>query len=114
MTHAAGYAALLERLFAARRGGIVLGLDRVEAVLARLGRPQDHLGAVVHVGGTNGKGSTAQMIAALGRAAGRRVAVYSSPHLATVRERIVVDDELVGEAELVALAAEADGAGAAR
>ncbi len=98
------YAAVLERLFAARRAGIVLGLDRVAAVLARLGHPERALGAVVHVGGTNGKGSTAAMIAAIAAAAGRRVAVYGSPHLSTLRERVVVDGALIGEDDVVAAA----------
>ncbi len=98
------YAEVLARLVGARRFGVVLGLDRMRALLDRLGRPQDRLGTVVHVGGTNGKGSTAAMIGALAREGGRRTAVYSSPHLTTIRERIVVDDELVSEAQFVAAA----------
>ena len=69
------------RLVAARRFGVVLGLDRMRALLDRLGAPDRRLGTVVHVGGTNGKGSTVAMIAALARAAGARVATYTSPHL---------------------------------
>ena len=95
------YRETLERLFAARRFGVVLGLDRMRALLARLGDPQARLGAVVHVGGTNGKGSTAAMIAAIATAAGRRVAVYSSPHLSSLRERMVVAGRMIDEAELV-------------
>ncbi len=105
------YAALLTRLFAARRAGIVFGLDRVAAVLARLGHPERRLGTVAHVGGTNGKGSTAVMVAAMARAAGRRTALYTSPHLASLRERFVVDGELASEAAVVAAAARVAAAG---
>lgn len=59
------YAELLGRLFAARRFGIVLGLERMRALLDKLGAPDRRLGTVVHVGGTNGKGSTVAMLAAL-------------------------------------------------
>jgi dihydrofolate synthase/folylpolyglutamate synthase len=98
------YAALLARLFAARRAGVVLGLDRIDEVLARLGRPERRIGAVVHVGGTNGKGSTAAFIASALTAAGLRVGVYSSPHLATLRERVMLAGAMVTEAALVAAA----------
>lgn len=98
------YAALLERLFAARRFGVVLGLERMRVVLDKLGAPDTKLGTVVHVAGTNGKGSTVAMIAALARAAGKRVATYTSPHLSTVRERITIAGELVSEEAFVAAA----------
>jgi dihydrofolate synthase/folylpolyglutamate synthase len=98
------YAEVLARLFEARRAGIVLGLDRVRAVLDRLGNPDHRLGAVVHVGGTNGKGSTVAMVAALARAAGKRVGVYTSPHLSSLRERIVVDGAMIDEDAVVAAA----------
>lgn len=55
-----------------------------------MGEPQAHFGAI-HVGGTNGKGSVATLVAAALRAAGRRVGLYTSPHLVSFRERIVVD-----------------------
>jgi dihydrofolate synthase / folylpolyglutamate synthase len=98
------YADVLARLFAARRAGIVLGLDRVRAVLDRLGAPDRELGAVVHVGGTNGKGSTVAMIDAVARAGGARVATYTSPHLTSLTERIVVDGAPIDEAAVVAAA----------
>ncbi|MBA3391886.1 MAG: bifunctional folylpolyglutamate synthase/dihydrofolate synthase [Deltaproteobacteria bacterium] len=98
------YAELLARLLPARRFGIVLGLDRIRALLDALGSPDTRLGTVIHVGGTNGKGSTVAMIAALVRAGGLRVATYTSPHLSSLRERIVIDGELIAEAALVAAA----------
>jgi dihydrofolate synthase/folylpolyglutamate synthase len=98
------YAELLARLLPARRFGVVLGLDRMRAILDRLGAPDRRLGAIVHVGGTNGKGSTVAMIAALAAAAGQRVAAYTSPHLSCLRERIAIDGAMIGEAALVAAA----------
>ncbi|MBK9031698.1 MAG: bifunctional folylpolyglutamate synthase/dihydrofolate synthase [Myxococcales bacterium] len=95
------YPEVLARLFAARRAGIVFGLDRIAGVLAALGHPERRLGTVVHVGGTNGKGSTAALVAAVAQAAGARVGVYTSPHLASLRERFTVDGALADEAAVV-------------
>ncbi len=105
------YDELLARLLPARRFGVVLGLDRMRQILDRLGAPDRRLGAVVHVGGTNGKGSTVAMIAALAAAAGQRVASYTSPHLSCLRERIVIDGAMIPEAALVAAAERVRGAG---
>lgn len=96
------YEELLAHLLPARRFGVVLGLDRMRALLDRLGAPDRALGTIVHVAGTNGKGSTTAMIAALARAGGARVATYTSPHLSTLRERIMIDGELITEAAIVA------------
>jgi dihydrofolate synthase/folylpolyglutamate synthase len=71
-----------------------LGLDRVALVLNALGRPQDQL-RIVHVAGTNGKGSTCAMIEAALRLAGRRTGLFTSPHLAEPTERIRIDGEAV-------------------
>jgi dihydrofolate synthase/folylpolyglutamate synthase len=95
------YSELLARLLPARRFGVVLGLERMRQVLDRLGAPDRELGTVVHVAGTNGKGSTVAMIAALARAGGARVATYTSPHLSTLRERIAFDGVPIDEAALV-------------
>ena len=108
---ASDYPELLRRLFAARRFGVVLGLDRMRALLDKLGAPDRRLGVVVHVAGTNGKGSTVAMIAALAAAGGKRVATYTSPHLSTVRERIVIAGELIAEEAFVAAAREVHVAG---
>jgi len=102
------YAELLRRLFAARRAGVVWGTERVRALLDALGAPDRRLGAVVHVGGTNGKGSTSAMIAAIAAQAGARVGVYSSPHLTSLRERVRVvsrdGDSMLDEAAWCAAA----------
>ncbi len=99
------YTDVLARLVAARRFGMKLGLDRMRELLDRLGAPDRRLGTVVHVGGTNGKGSTVAMIAALARACGKRVATYTSPHLSTLRERITINGQMVSEAAIVDAAA---------
>ena len=67
-----------------------MGLDRVEQLLDRLGRPQDGL-RLVHVAGTKGKGSTSAMIAAALSAAGYRTGLFTSPHLDRIEERMAVD-----------------------
>ncbi len=85
------YADVLARLVTARRFGIVFGLERMRALLDKLGAPDTRMGQVIHVGGTNGKGSTVAMIAHVARTAGLRVAAYTSPHLTELRERIAID-----------------------
>jgi dihydrofolate synthase/folylpolyglutamate synthase len=102
---------LLQRLVVARRAGIVLGLDRVRDVLARLGHPERRLGLVAHIGGTNGKGSTAAMVASMARYAGKRTALFTSPHLASLRERFVIDGVPASEAAVVAAAEQVAAAG---
>ena len=98
------YAELLAQLLPARRFGVVLGLSRMHAILERLGTPDRRLGAIVHVGGTNGKGSTVAMVAALAAAAGKRVATYTSPHLSCLRERIAIDGAMISEPAILAAA----------
>jgi len=86
-------------------GGAGLGLDRMRALVARLGHPEKSF-RVVHVAGTNGKGSTCAMIAAGLRASGARVGFYSSPHLTRFNERIEIDGEPVDDEGFVAAVAE--------
>ncbi|MBE0465911.1 MAG: bifunctional folylpolyglutamate synthase/dihydrofolate synthase, partial [Candidatus Desulforudis sp.] len=74
--------------------GMNLGLDRVRQLLAALGDPQKNL-RVVHVGGTNGKGSVAAMLTAVACAAGMRVGTFTSPHLTYYTERFLLDGEPV-------------------
>ena len=73
-------------------------LDRMRELADRLGRPQDAV-PVLHVAGTKGKGSVAAMAASILRAAGRRVGLFTSPHLHTFRERIRIDGDLSTEAQ---------------
>ena len=80
-----------------------LGLDRISALLNRLGRPQDRLPPVFHVAGTNGKGSTCAFLRAALEAAGKRVHAFTSPHLVRYNERIRIAGELIGDAQLAEL-----------
>ena len=82
---------------------IDLTLDRVERLLAALGHPERSLPPVIHIAGTNGKGSTQAMIRAGLEGAGHTVHAYTSPHLARFHERIRLAGALIGEAELSAL-----------
>ena len=82
-----------------------LKLDRMRALLHRLGDPHEKL-RTVHVAGSKGKGSTCAMLASVLRCAGYRVGLFTSPHLTDVRERIQVDGELIGRDELAALMSE--------
>jgi dihydrofolate synthase/folylpolyglutamate synthase len=97
------YAEAVARLLGLRRGeitGMQPGLERIEALLDSLGHPETRY-ALVQVGGTNGKGSTAAMIAAILRAGGRRVGLYTSPHLVSFRERIRVNGAPITEDAVV-------------
>ncbi|MEH6652719.1 folylpolyglutamate synthase/dihydrofolate synthase family protein [Loktanella salsilacus] len=82
---------------------IDLTLDRVWQLLEQLGNPQDRLPPVVHIAGTNGKGSTQAMIRAGLEARGKSVHAYTSPHLARFHERIRLAGKLIDEADLTAL-----------
>jgi dihydrofolate synthase / folylpolyglutamate synthase len=83
------YGAAIEALFARTASGIKPGLERTEALLAKLGSPHRQLSAV-HVAGTNGKGSVVATVEALLRWKGLKVGRYTSPHLIDFRERITV------------------------
>lgn len=88
-------------LLGLKRAGVVPGLERVRALLAELGNPHEQV-PMVHIAGTNGKGSVAAMLDAMLRAAGWRVGLYTSPHLIRLGERIQVGREPVRNAELAA------------
>lgn len=93
------YLAALDYLFARTTGGFKFGLERTSALLAELGDP--HLAyPVLHIAGTNGKGSSVATAEALLRAKGLKVARYTSPHLVDFRERIVVAGAPIPESEV--------------
>ncbi|WP_417269419.1 bifunctional folylpolyglutamate synthase/dihydrofolate synthase [Celeribacter sp.] len=89
---------------------IDLVLDRVWTLLAALGHPERNLPPVIHIAGTNGKGSTQAMIRAGLEAVGKSVHAYTSPHLARFHERIRVAGDLISEAELQAVLQECEAA----
>ncbi len=97
---------VLDRLAGA---GIRLGLGRMRDFLASLDHPEARY-PVLHVGGTNGKGSTCRLLGAMLRAEGQRVGVHTSPHLQAVNERIRLGGVPLSDAELVAVIERVDAA----
>ncbi len=95
--------ALLARMMQFHPKIIDLTLDRVWRLLAALDHPERHLSPVIHIAGTNGKGSTQAMIRAGLEGDGARVHAYTSPHLARFHERIRLEGALISEAALAAL-----------
>lgn len=91
---------ILERMMALHPKVIDLTLDRMWRLLQKLGNPQNDLPPVIHIAGTNGKGSTQAMIRAGLEAAGKRVHAYTSPHLASFHERIRLASTLIDEDHL--------------
>ncbi|MDR6850963.1 dihydrofolate synthase/folylpolyglutamate synthase [Sphingomonas sp. BE123] len=93
----------LDRLWALGPGADVLGLSRITALLDRIGNPHLSLPPVLHVAGTNGKGSTCAFLRAAVEAAGLSAHVYSSPHLVRFNERIRLAGQLIDDATLATL-----------
>ncbi|WAC60583.1 bifunctional folylpolyglutamate synthase/dihydrofolate synthase [Brevundimonas sp. SL130] len=100
-----------ERLRARHPQRIDLSLDRMKALCAALGDPQHRLPPVVHVAGTNGKGSTVAMIRAIAEAAGLKVHAYTSPHLVRFNERIRLAGRLIEDDQLNAILDRIEGVG---
>ena len=96
------YAQATEFLFGLRRFGWRLGLETVERLLALLDNPQVRVPSI-HIGGTNGKGSTAAMLSAILREAGYRTGLYTSPHLLDFTERIRLNDVPIGADQVAQL-----------
>lgn len=99
---------LLERVMRLHPRSIDLGLERIERLLAALGSPQLKLPPVIHVAGTNGKGSLVAYLRAMAEAAGYRVHVYTSPHLVRFNERIRLAGRLIDDEELDAIVTECE------
>lgn len=78
------------------------GMERIEALCSELGNPQDKL-KFVHVAGTNGKGSTCNMIAEILRAAGYKTGLFTSPYIVDFRERMQINSQMISENELAQL-----------
>src|SRR5208282_2473684 len=108
----AGWEPILARLLALHPKRIDLSLDRIERVLAALDHPERHLPPLIHVAGTNGKGSTIAFARAILEAAGKRVHVYTSPDLVRLNERFRIGrsggGKLVDDAELADVLAECE------
>jgi dihydrofolate synthase/folylpolyglutamate synthase len=101
----------LDRLWALGPGADILGLSRITALLERIGNPHLRLPPVLHIAGTNGKGSTCAFLRAAIEAAGLTAHVYSSPHLVRFNERIRLAGTLIDDETLAALLEEVLDAG---
>jgi len=100
LTNFANYAAVQDYLFGMKVRGVKFGIDRMNLWAEALGHPELKV-PVVHITGTNGKGSTAAMLESIFRAAGWRTGMYTSPHLVRLGERVQVNRELLTEQEIL-------------
>lgn len=98
----------LDRLTKLHPKLIDLGLDRTLALSEKCGNPHQNLPPVIHIAGTNGKGSVSAFLASLYQAAGLRAHVYNSPHLCRFNERIRLTGKLISDTELVAILSEVE------
>ncbi len=96
------YQQSMDYLSGLEKFGMIFGLDQVEKILEAIGSPQREVQAI-HIGGTNGKGSTAAMMAAILQKEGYRVGLYTSPHLVRFTERIKVNGQEIKKEEVAAL-----------
>jgi len=99
----------LNYLYGLESHGIVFGLANIRNILKSLGNPHEKL-KTIHIGGTNGKGSTAAIIQSILSRCGYRVGLYTSPHLVSFTERIRIDDREITEGEVVRLTEQIRGA----
>ncbi len=97
-----GYRKSLDYLYHLEKFGMIFGLTQVERILNVIGNPHKEIQAI-HVGGTNGKGSTAAMMASILQKEGYRVGLYTSPHLSRFTERIRINGKEIEEEEVAAL-----------
>ena len=99
---------LIQRLNQHHPKVIDLSLDRISRLLKLLGNPQKSLPPVIHIAGTNGKGSTLAFIRAVAEAAGLSVHAYTSPHLLRFNERIRINGEIISNQKLLKLMTEVE------
>jgi len=98
------YQQSLDYLYRLEKFGMIFGLTQVERILGAIGNPHREIQAI-HIGGTNGKGSTAAMMSSILQKEGYRVGLYTSPHLIRFTERIKVNEKEIKEEEVATLAA---------
>jgi len=96
------YQKSLDYLYSLEKFGMIFGLTQVERILSATGNPHKEIQAI-HIGGTNGKGSTAAMMSSILQKEGYRVGLYTSPHLIRFTERIKVNGKEIEEEEVAAL-----------
>jgi dihydrofolate synthase/folylpolyglutamate synthase len=97
------YQKSLDYLYSLEKFGMIFGLAQVKRILDAIGNPHREIQAI-HIGGTNGKGSTAAMMSSILQKEGYRVGLYTSPHLIRFTERIKVNGKEIEEEEVAALA----------
>jgi len=112
--HLRAHDAALERLRGLHPKKIDLSLDRIQALLDALGRPQNRAPPVIHVAGTNGKGSTSAFLRAITEAAGLKVHVLTSPHLVRFVERVRLSGTLITEEAFAEILQRVEAANAGR
>jgi len=98
------YQEALAKMRELARFGINPGLQRINELMQRLGRPEQRIGTAIHIAGTNGKGSVAAMLSSIGTAAGRKTALFTSPHLVSHTERYQINGRPIEEAAFVKVA----------
>ncbi|MCG8625623.1 MAG: bifunctional folylpolyglutamate synthase/dihydrofolate synthase [Proteobacteria bacterium] len=108
MSHPPPLSEVLDRLTALHPKRIDLGLDRITRLLAKLGNPHHHLPPVIHIAGTNGKGSTLAFLRAMLETNGAKVHAYTSPHLVRFNERIRLRGTLISDTALAEVLCEAE------
>ncbi|MFC1569017.1 bifunctional folylpolyglutamate synthase/dihydrofolate synthase [bacterium] len=94
------YTQAIDYLFSRRQKGMKLGLERMETLLHLLDHPEKMF-KTIHIAGTNGKGSTAAMMASILQAAGYQTGLYTSPHLIDMRERIQIQGIMISEKQIL-------------
>ncbi|MGL4208029.1 MAG: bifunctional folylpolyglutamate synthase/dihydrofolate synthase [Candidatus Adiutrix sp.] len=92
----------LDKMFALQKFGMKFGLDNMQTILDRLGTPHQSL-PFIHLAGSNGKGSVGTMLKSILSQGGAAIGFYTSPHLVTFRERIVVGEKMISEEEVLGL-----------
>ena len=97
-----GYQRSLDYLYGLEKFGMIFGLTKVKEILEAVGNPHREIQAI-HIGGTNGKGSTAAIIASILRREGYRVGLYTSPHLIRFTERMKVNEKEIEKEEVASL-----------
>ena len=95
------YQDALDFLYPLHRFGIKPGLERVHGLLDILGSPHKRLGLVVHIAGTNGKGTVAAALASIFQASGKKTALYTSPHRVNFTERMRINGKEISRQNVV-------------
>lgn len=96
------YRQSLDFLEGLNKFGIILGLQRIEKLLGLLNNPQKNIGQIIHIAGTNGKGSTSIMLESILRQ-GFKTGLYTSPHLHSFRERFKVNGEFISKEDFICI-----------